>query len=372
MAIPEIATVLPPLYARWIDDLLASPIPHETRATCDDCAMCAPEGTNPPDGTQYFSPRTKCCTYQPKLPNYLVGRALEDRDFAFSVGRATLEKRVQAGIEMTPLGLGVSRKFAVLYDNGRSGFGHAESMRCPHYLEEAGGRCGVWKHRNAICSTWFCKFERGAVGMVFWDRTRNLLLAIERSLSIWCALEAGLELEALEAIFPLAGPAVKHSSLTAHELDGAPDPEVARKLWGSWLGREREFYALCARRVETLMWADVERIGGAEVTALARLTSQAFQALRSDELPERLTIGDFKVIGASREAIRVSSYTGADPLDLDPDVLRVLPYFDGRPVGEALAAIEEDQGVRVERDLLRRLADFQVLVPAIAPVRASG
>lgn len=371
MAIPEIATVLPPLYARWMDSLLASAIPHETRATCDDCAMCAPEGASPPDGTQYFSPRTKCCTYQPRLPNYLVGRALEDADFAFSVGRATLEKRVHAGIQVTPLGVGASRVFGVLYDNGRSGFGHAESMRCPHYLEEAGGRCGIWRHRNAICSTWFCKFERGALGMVFWDRTRNLLLAIERSLSIWCVLEAGLELEALGAAFPLAGPAVKQESMTAHDLDGVPDPEVARMCWGTWLGREREFYGLCARRVESLTWSDVERIGGAEVTALAHLASRAFRALVSDELPERLALGEFKVISASREAIRVSSYTGADPLDLDPDVLQVLPYFDGRPVREALAAIEEEQGMRVEQDLVRRLADFRVLVPATAPVRAS-
>lgn len=30
---------LPALYAGWLEDLLGAPIPRESRATCDDCAM---------------------------------------------------------------------------------------------------------------------------------------------------------------------------------------------------------------------------------------------------------------------------------------------------------------------------------------------
>ncbi len=364
MTIPEVATVLPPLYARWMDALLASPIPPEKRATCDDCAMCAPEGTDPLGSILYFSPRTKCCTYHPTLSNYLVGRALEDRDFAFSAGRATLEKRIRAGVGVTPLGVGAARTFSVLYENGSQAFGLAESLRCPHYLEEGGGRCGIWRHRNSICATWFCKFERGAVGEAFWDRLRNLLMTVERALAIWCVLEAGLETEALGAVFPQDQRPGGREPLTAAELDGVPDPPVARKLWGAWFGREDEFYRLCGRRVETLTWPDVERIGGSEVTALARLTSRAFHALRSTELPGRLTTGPFQVLSTGREGVRVIAYTGSDPLDLDPAVMEILPHFDGRPTGQVLASIEKELGVRVEEDLVRKLADFEILKPS--------
>ena len=38
------ASPLPALYAAWIDQLLAGPLPQESNATCDDCAML-PEDT---------------------------------------------------------------------------------------------------------------------------------------------------------------------------------------------------------------------------------------------------------------------------------------------------------------------------------------
>lgn len=364
MKVSDTTAVLPPLYARWIDALLESPIPPETRATCDDCAMCAPEGTRAEERAFYFSPRVKCCTYQPLLPNYLVGRALEDRDFAFSAGRATLENRIDAGVGVTPLGVGATRIFDVLYEiSAPKAFGHALSLRCPHYLEEGGGRCGIWRHRNSICTTWFCKLERGAVGSVFWDRTRNLLMAIERGLAIWCALEAGLEAEALGAIFRLDDRPGKREPMTAADVDGVADPAVARKLWGAWFSREREFYGLCGRRVESLTWPDVERICGSGVAALAHLTRHSFQALLSEKLPERLVAGTFEMISTSREATRVVGYLGTDPLDLDAAVMEVLPYFDGRPTVQALSAIREELGIEVERDLVRKLADFEILKP---------
>src|SRR5215471_13536873 len=229
MKAETITTVLPPLYARWMDDLLRAEIPHETRSTCDDCAMCAPAGESAGKDSFYFSPVTKCCTYQPKLPNFLVGQALANSDFAFSAGRKTLEKRIDEGVSVTPLGLQQSRIFEVLYHNGKEAFGHASALRCPHYLEEGGGRCGVWRHRNSICATWFCKHERGALGLSFWHRMRNLLLAIERSLSIWCVLEAGLEVAALRSLFPPDNRPGRRSLLDASDIDGTPDPAIARR-----------------------------------------------------------------------------------------------------------------------------------------------
>ena len=361
----DTTAVLPPLYARWMDALLGESIPPETRATCEDCAMCAPEGAAD-EATLYFSPRVKCCTYQPRLANFLVGRALEDKDFAFSAGRATLERRIAGGVGVTPLGLETSAAYGLLYQHGSEGFGRADSMRCPHYLEEGGGRCGIWRHRNSICATWFCKHERGATGLAFWERLRDLLQAVERDLAAWCVLEAGLNADAIGALFAFRKPE-ERDSLSVADLDGKADPKVARKLWGAWLGREREFYRECAGRVSPLTWEDVLRISGPVVGAHARVARQAFEALLRDELPERLTTGPFQIVSTGREGVRVVSYSGNDPLDLAPGVLDVLPFFDGRPTAEALGTIRRELGIRVEKDLVRKLADFEILVPKNGP-----
>ncbi len=365
MKAEPITSVLPPLYARWMDAFLQEEIPHETRATCDDCAMCAPpgeEGEEKVGGESiYFSPVTKCCTYQPKLANYLVGRALEDEDFAFSAGRKTLEKRIDDGVGVLPLGLAQSAMFDVLYQNGKDAFGLASALRCPHYLEEAGGRCGVWRHRNSICATWFCKHERGVLGLVFWHRMRDLLVAVEKSLSAWCVLESDLEPACLRALFPgLVNPRAT-PSLTAADIDQRADPETSARLWGHWRGREREFYRQCATRVTPLAWSDVAKIGGSEVAVPARIAQHAFAAMRSEEVPQRLTSAAFHVIGAGAEGVRVVGYSGSDPLDLDSAVLEILPFFDGRPTADVLKAIETKLHVRVEEDLVRRLADFEIL-----------
>src|SRR5262249_16230798 len=150
----------------------------------------------------------------------------------------------------------------------------------------------------------------------------------EREVSIWCAREAGLETESLGAVLG-SGRRGERPPVSAADLDGVPDPERKRKLWGRWLGREAEFYDLCGRAVEPLGWTEVERSGGAEVAGLASLTRAAFREMQSDALPERLVAGPLKILSQSREAVRAVAYGNSDPLDLDPAIMEVLPFFDG-------------------------------------------
>src|SRR5262249_13685983 len=148
---------LPPLYAKWMGEALEGPIPQETEATCDDCVMLA-KGCEAPRGSGFFfDPQTKCCTYIPELPNFLVARILEDRSPEAARGRATLEKRIAEGVAVTPLGVGRSPTFRMIYQHTAelSGFGRNRALRCPHYLEDEGGKCGIWRHRKSTCATWF-------------------------------------------------------------------------------------------------------------------------------------------------------------------------------------------------------------------------
>jgi hypothetical protein len=43
--------------------------------------------------------------------------------------------------------------------------------------------------------------------------------------------------------------------------------------------------------------------------------------------------------------------------------MELLQYFDGRPVVDALAAIADERGVRLDSALIRKMVDFKLLVP---------
>ena len=64
-------------------------------------------------------------------------------------------------VGVTPLGLARPPVQHLLYRHGRErGFGQSVALLCPHYLGDSGG-CGIWRHRNGVCATWFCKHTRG-------------------------------------------------------------------------------------------------------------------------------------------------------------------------------------------------------------------
>ena len=341
--------------------LLDGDIPAETKATCDSCAMRPPEDASVPRGEMFYSPVTKCCTFLPELANYLVGRILNDDDPGLAAGRLTVERRIDAGVDVTPLGLGRSAKYSLLYNQGRRGFGQAKSMECPHHLPD--GRCGVWRHRESTCATWFCKHERGAVGQRFWGRLHDLLAAIERKLSMWCVLELGIDASLLDALFAgrkLAA-AASASGLDAGDLDGEVDPRAYRAAWGPWLGREREIYRRCAELVDALGWDDVLRIGGVELQLLARVTQAAHGKLLSDDVPTRLRPRELRILLGSAERAQLVTYSEIDPLSVPRELVDVLHHFDGRPTAEVVKEIAKEHDLRLQPALVRKLVDFDVL-----------
>jgi hypothetical protein len=354
---------LPGLYAAWIADILGGPIPSESEATCSACAM---RPGSECDGAEadFFHADTKCCTYLPELPNFLVGRILADEDPSLSAGKRSVEARLGAGLAVTPLGLGVPPVHRLLYQRSmREGFGRSRALRCPHYVEETGGSCGIWRHRNGVCATWFCKHVRGAVGARFWRQLAQLLGGIEWALARSCVLELGLDAEALEALLVPRGAPEEPGHLTACETDGIADPAASRRLWGDWWGREREFYDRCARLVNRLRWDAVASIAGPDVRALARVAGHGYHALTSQAVAARLVPGPLRVTPIGPEATRVTTYRPYDPLAVPNTVLKVLSYFDGRPTGEVLRRIREATGITLPRALVRKLTDFEILVP---------
>src|SRR5262249_54178458 len=151
---------------------IGRPIPREPLATCDTCAMLPPEGAAPSDA--YFEPDVKCCSYMPKVPSFLVGMLLSDDEPAMQEGRDRMRARIAKRVAVTPLGVYPPTQFAMLYRPGNGSFGRSRALRCPFFAEESGA-CTIWKHRNAVCTTWFCKHDRGKRGEDFWKALALML-----------------------------------------------------------------------------------------------------------------------------------------------------------------------------------------------------
>lgn len=361
---PAETAQLPSLYHPWIEALLGGSIPAEAEAPCNDCAML-PEPGAAPSGSRdalFFDPAVKCCTYVPALANFLVGNILLDRSPEMAAGRASVLARIETGVGVTPLGLAQPPAFALLYEaGGAATFGKAVHLRCPHYVTETGG-CGIWRHRQSVCSTWFCKYARGTVGEQFWKALRRLLTLVEASLAVHCVRELGPGPAAARHAPAMFAPAPP-TALRASDVDGRPDPS-ARALWGRHHGAEVAFYEAAGRLVSAMDWAEVRRAGGVELALAEDVLRACYDELMSARLPRALRTGTIHVtpLGDVAELIAYSAY---HPIRVPTALLNVLSVFDGRPTSQALAAAAE-AGVTLDRAAVRRLVDLGVLVDADA------
>jgi hypothetical protein len=349
--------MLPALHARWLDELVRTPIPEETEATCDHCVMCRPEETARTVGVGFFDSANKCCTYQPQLANFLVGAMLEDDSAAFAAGRASIEKRLDGRDGVTPLGLARPWAYDLLYreaTRSSEAFGRTPQLRCPHYAADSGG-CTIWAYREAVCSTWFCRHVRGAVGRDFWSAVKTTLRTLEDALARHCVLTVGVGAEALARLFP---------SEASAEPEGATprfDEAGYAATWGDWAERERGFYRACAAVARALPWEELRRLGGAELDVRVKLLREAHEHLESQTVPRRLRRRSLHVLSSPDNRCQVTTYRIYDPIELPTPLVDALHSFDGRPTPEILEELRRDRGLVIDEQLLRRLVDFEVV-----------
>ena len=352
------STPLPPLYASWITECLGGEVPAERRATCNDCAMLPAPDRRAAGG--FFEASTKCCTYMPQLPNYLVGAALDDLDPSpvAVTGRRALARRIAERVATTPLGLYRRPRDIAAYDK-HVDFGREPTFVCPYLVAEAGGMCGIWQHRGSVCSTWFCKHERGALGKRFWVALRDLLLVIERSLARYCVLELAPGAEALQTLFPLT---TEGQPATSGNLEGIVPEREYRAIWGTWVDREVEFYVAASHLVRSLAWDEVAEIGGSELSAQESILVPSYRALIEPRNEGPLRIGPLSVISLDRQAVRVMTYSVHDPLELPFDLFAALARFDGRPTATVTAEIRAEECIEIDPSLVEQLRDHQILI----------
>jgi hypothetical protein len=332
---------LPPLYARWLDELHGAPMPEEPLATCSSCPM-----TRELLQDHRFSPATKCCTFFPDLPSFAVGGALVDDHPGMAEGKRRLLERIAGGQQVTPLGVSRPGIFLRLYGRGET-FGVQPALRCPYYVDE-GGLCGVWRHRESTCATWFCKHERGVVGLRFWNAHHRLLKGVEQCLSMLIAVDLGIEREGLDVIFA-----------SGETVDREQHPDVYRALWGEWRGREVDYYAECARRVAAMSWADVmQRAAGSLDDKLAAARETRDYLMRAPQLPDLVRIRPLRRAGVDGKQVLLKSYSDYNPVEVPAETADALATIGRGRVSDLVA-----EG-RVDRALLERLWEFGLIEDA--------
>lgn len=354
---------LPPIYQNWIGDILGGAIPREGRATCSTCAMCPGNSASelePP--VRYFDPSVKCCTYLPRIPNFGVGGVIRGASPGVAAqGRQSVIDRIQGAAGVSPLGLLGSAVFSIIYSRTEpSAFGRSPALRCPHYVEEQGGMCGIWEHRNAVCATWFCRHGRGPIGAAFWRSLSHLLSEVETELALWSALKIGVSRLLLREIVELSRTTPER--LLSVELAGEDHAKRYSALWGGWEGKELEFYIECANLVGALTWLEVVEVCGPRVTAGVEHVRAAFALLHDDEVPAIVTFAGTSAQPVSPQVTRSTFSSAHDPLYMPTTVWQSLSSFDGRPVDEVLRGLRDSsRSALMEPGMLRRLMDYGLL-----------
>ena len=324
------------VHGRWLSEIIGV-VRGEPRSKCHACSMCS-SGDPMSRNVLRFKPELKCCTYWPVLPNYLVGAALagEPLDEVAQEGRRRLELFISGDLAV-PRGLGVPEPYQLTFNAPSKEFGRDPLLLCPFYSDEDGGVCTIWEHRNAVCSTYFCKVDRGVAGFAFWEALRKSLSAIERAVATWCARELDIPPAGVQQ--PLPG---------ARDVWATPQvgPAVSTRsteVWGKWVNKRGDYYAACQQVASGLCWPEVVRLGGSELETLVDVLVRAHTNRQQPQngLTGHVNTGQIRILGAGSGSVVAVTYRETDPRRLSRKLLNALLDVAGLPIGAAKTLIAQ-------------------------------
>ncbi len=283
--------------------------PDENLAACHDCAM---KYTRP--GQLTFSAEARCCTYQPTLRNFLIGRILHSG----GEGAARVLQRLQDLDGVEPHLLSPPPDASRRYDErAQRAFGSDPTLTCSFWQEGPQG-CTIYGARNAVCRTWFCKLQQGARASAVWGTLKMVLIHLERLLADHCV------------------------------QTGDPPGEGATATdWVAW-------YEWCADTVEQLDEPTVEGLRDQKLTALLEAL-QATVTARDAPIPDVVIpqVRDWVVLD---EHVAMTSWSIYDRVIVPGWIFHLLSKLDGETAWrEAVRAVEAERGHPVGEDLVLML-----------------
>ncbi len=357
----EILDSLPDLYRNIFPRFFEELIPVETYATCSDCAMCSKPNEPQMPGVNYYSVDAKCCTFFPKLSNYLVGGILTDATTEMEEGRRRILKIIESRVGVNPYGIFPPKKYSILHKHGsEKSFGKNQSMLCPYYVREL-GTCSVWKFRESICTTYYCKSVTGLDGKKFWNTLNSYLLHAQETLILHALYKLDWPMD------PIMDFLNTYNSITleASDLDEKPLPdELYSKIWGDWTGREVEFFRRTYQIVQEVSREEFEQISGMNQKVYLKWLKQRRQGMLSPQIPKLLIRNpDLRSMPLGDEKYMVRTEAGF--FQIESGLYEVLDLFDGKRSTEEVARIvEEEWDDTLRDDLLIPMFQNKMLLPA--------
>ncbi|HYX33509.1 MAG TPA: hypothetical protein VE954_10375 [Oligoflexus sp.] len=356
---PDLYQQFPPFYRELLPDIMLKSVPKEGKANCSNCSMVQKDPSLGSAQKHLFRPDTKCCTFHPQLPNYLVGGLLQDSRPEMAEGRRRMQERIEARSGVTPWWIGPSRLDQHLYEHARSSFGKATRLRCPYYATDS-GHCTIWAWREAVCSTWYCKYEAGKDGLTFYVGLKNYIGVVEKQLSRYAMMTIDPEF-----IFDdQAAAFYKQEGLTQDQLDEQPpEHELYKKLWRQFEGREASFYQQCYEIITALTSQDVERLMGLDGTIRNLEVQRQHEKAQTKDLPDRLVFNpQVTVRWLESGEVALSAYSEYDALALPGAVYPLLVAFDGRQSTSATRQkLRQEHEADLADEVLMMLYRYRIL-----------
>jgi Fe-S-cluster containining protein len=153
----------------WFAEARLKPYPLAPALDCKKCSRAAKSETA--DEKARWE-KWKCCTFQPFVPNFLLGAVLQTKLIP-SAPNAVI----------SPLGLCPTSEYRIKY------FAAEDKDRGEEYLctffDKQKGQCGIWKNRPSECATFFC--EESA----FYSNRSSDLFEWEIAVAQMCLAEHG-------------------------------------------------------------------------------------------------------------------------------------------------------------------------------------
>lgn len=298
--------------------------------------------------------------------NYAVGGLLQDNNPLLSEGQEKAKTIIHSRQGVTPYGLlppemydfkrtkvneliQQAIEFEVTADYSRK---LAEDLLCPYFHQ---GFCTVWAYREHCCSTHFCISVGGEDGKAFWKAVDDYLIVTEQKLSKYAMLELGWDAQ------QVLTERVTSGLLGVENEHGQVDEEKYRHLWGSWAGKEEEFYRQSYQVVTQLDEQQFQRIMGLDHDILLKRIHLTHQAFVHPVVPDLLRLNaeaefipdadgwvDVKMADGYRR--RIPRFAEA-----------VLRAFDGQRGTSAILAEFGPLGEYFKRDFLLPVYKNQVL-----------
>jgi len=263
-------------------EFLGLDFPSERESTCLDCPRIVSDN---------YRQDYRCCTYFPKVPNYMLGLAFQNDKSTRPLIKQQLKSRF-----LLPEGMQESaRMYADFIEQvAKEEFGQGEKTLCP-YLNKENGYCGIYLYRNSVCSTFFCKNNHGDKGQKFWDEITTLVMQIELALSQWSLEEIGFDYSSY----------ISRLNKTGNQIDKTFEPQTRKwsektynYLWGSDVGNELDIYRECANVIEknrNNLWEIANSVNITESIEYEKSANKLVLKKYKDEIPPDGSLDDITV-----------------------------------------------------------------------------